>query len=47
MHKGKSAIESLIHPIHIDENVQNEIRTIMNSDLDTKEKKIKLEALLK
>ena len=45
--KENQPFESLIHPIHIDENVQNEIRTIMNSDLDTKEKKIKLEAVLK
>lgn len=45
--KENQPFESLIHPIHIDENVQNEIRTIMNSDLDTKEKKTKLEALLK
>ena len=39
-------LESLIQPIDIDENVQNEICEIMNSDLDNKEKNTKLETLL-
>lgn len=40
-------LTSIVKPIEITESDKESIRNIMNSDLDTKEKKTKIEALLK